>query len=201
MSPASKTLPRNLRPFTLPNFLTFLRLLALPFLLIAILEGRHLNALLIFLAAAITDIVDGAVARRFGMTSPLGAFLDPIADKFFLVSSYIVFALPSTPSKIHVPTWVLVIVVLRDALLLVVGLVMMLALEVRSFPPSALGKATTFVEISTLVAIMLANCTPFPTEVAEVGFYVVAGFTLGSGFDYVWRVSNSLPSTSGDSAG
>jgi len=74
-------------------------LLVLPFLVVLLLEGRHKTALLIFLAAAITDIVDGFLARRFGMTSPLGAYLDPIADKLFLLSSFIVFTLPTTPTE------------------------------------------------------------------------------------------------------
>ena len=75
----------ELRPWTLPNFLTFARLASLPFLIMAILGGRHGVALVIFLAAAITDVVDGYVARRFAMGSPLGAWLDPIVDKFFQI--------------------------------------------------------------------------------------------------------------------
>ena len=106
----------ELRPWTLPNFLTFARLASLPFLIMAILGGRHGVALVIFLAAAITDIVDGYVARRFGMGSPLGAWLDPIVDKFFLVSTFVVFALPSTPTSLHIPIWLLVLTIFRDAL-------------------------------------------------------------------------------------
>ena len=89
----------ELRPWTLPNFLTFARLASLPFLIMAILDGRHGVALAIFLVAAITDIVDGYVARRFAMGSPLGAWLDPIVDKLFLVSTFVVFALPVDPDR------------------------------------------------------------------------------------------------------
>src|SRR5689334_23366484 len=112
----------DLRPWTLPNVLTFARLLVLPFLIVAILEGRHRTALIVFLAAALSDIVDGFLARRFGMSSPLGAYLDPIADKLFLVSSFIVYALPSTPAKVHVPVWLLVVVIFRDVMMLIVAL-------------------------------------------------------------------------------
>ena len=156
----------ELRPWTLPNFLTFARLASLPVLVMAILGGRHRVALAIFLVAAITDIVDGYVARRFGMSSPLGAWLDPIVDKFFLVSTFIVFALPTTPTVIRIPIWLLVLTMFRDVFALVICLVMFLALGIRDFPPSVLGKLTTFLEISTVVAILLVNVSGMPVVVA-----------------------------------
>lgn len=179
-----------MRPFTLPNLLTFGRLVALPFLIMAILDGRHGTALLIFLAGALSDIADGYLARHFGMGSPLGAYLDPIADKLFLVSTFVVFALPSTPSKIHIPIWLLVLTVFRDITILLVSLVMFLALDIRNFPPSPLGKATTFVEISSLVAILLANVNRLPVVVAEICFYTSASLILASGVHYIWRTSS-----------
>lgn len=183
----------ELRPWTLPNLLTFGRLIALPFLIMAILGGRHVEALAIFLLAAVTDILDGFLARRFGMGSPLGAYLDPIADKLFLISTFVVFALPGTPTKLRIPVWLLVLTVFRDVALLLVGLVMLLALNIRTFPPSVLGKATTFFEISTLVAILLTNIDRMPPIVAEVGFRVVAVCTVASGLHYVWLAANRLP--------
>lgn len=183
----------ELRPWTLPNFLTFTRLAALPFLIVAILDGRAAAALVIFLAAAITDIVDGYLARRFGMGSPLGAYLDPIADKLFLVSTFVVFSLRSTPSVIRIPVWLLVLTIFRDVIIVVICLVMFLALDIRRFPPSALGKATTFLEVSTVVAILLANVHQMPVVVAKVCFQLVAVFTVASGLHYSWRASSQLP--------
>ena len=183
----------ELRPWTLPNFLTFARLASLPFLVMAILAGRHGVALAIFLVAAITDIVDGYVARRFGMGSPLGAWLDPIVDKFFLVSSFLVFALPTTPTVIHIPIWLLVLTVFRDAFALVLCLVMFLALGVKDFPPSILGKLTTFLEISTIVAILLANVSRMPAIVATTCMMLVAVFATVSGLHYTWRIMLRLP--------
>src|ERR1019366_9116304 len=174
----------ELRPWTLPNFLTFARLASLPFLIMAILGGRHGVALVIFLAAAITDVVDGYVARRFGMGSPLGAWLDPIVDKFFLVSTFVVFALPSTPTSLHIPVWLLVLTVFRDAF----ALAIFLALGIRDFPPSILGKLTTFLEISTVVAILLVNVHRLPAVVATTCMQLVAGFGTGSGRHYSWRI-------------
>ncbi|MDL2718392.1 MAG: CDP-alcohol phosphatidyltransferase family protein [Acidobacteriota bacterium] len=183
----------ELRPWTLPNFLTFARLASLPFLVMAILEGRHGVALAIFLVAAITDIVDGYVARRFGMGSPLGAWLDPIVDKLFLVSTFVVFALPSTPTQIHIPIWLLVLTIFRDVFILVICLVLFLALGMRSFPPSIIGKLTTFLEISTVVAILLVNVHRLPEVVARVCMQLVAVFATASGLHYSWRVVTKLP--------
>ena len=182
----------ELRPWTLPNLLTFLRLVALPFLVMTILDGRHSLALVIFLVAAITDIVDGYLARHFGMGSPLGAYLDPIADKLFLVSSFVVFALRATPTVVHVPIWLLVLTIFRDVLILVIALVMYLALGTREFPPSVLGKLTTFSEICLIVAILLANVDALPPLVAQAFFWIVASLAVASGLHYVLRSSRGI---------
>jgi cardiolipin synthase (CMP-forming) len=183
----------ELRPWTLPNFLTFARLASLPFLVMAILDGRHGVALAIFLVAAITDIVDGYVARRFGMGSPLGAWLDPIVDKLFLVSTFVVFALPSTPTRLHIPIWLLVLMIFRDVFIVVICLVLFLALGIRDFPPSILGKLTTFLEISTVVAILLVNVGRMPVIVATTCMQLVAVFATVSALHYSWRIMARLP--------
>ncbi len=183
----------ELRPWTLPNFLTFARLAALPFLVMAILDGRAWAALVIFLVAAVTDIVDGYLARRFSMGSPLGAWLDPIADKLFLVSSFVVFALPGTPTTVRIPIWLLVLTIFRDVFILVTCLVLFLALGIRSFPPSLLGKLTTFLEVSTVTAILLANVKRLEPVVATVCMWLVAVFATVSALHYTWRVVTQLP--------
>ena len=191
----------ELRPWTLPNFLTFARLASLPFLVMAILGGRHRVALAIFLVAAVTDIVDGYVARRFEMGSPLGAWLDPIVDKFFLVSTFIVFALPTTPTVLRIPIWLLVLTMFRDVFALVICLVMFLALGIRDFPPSILGKLTTFLEISTVVAILLVNVSGMPVVVATTCMGLVAVFATVSGLHYTWRIMLRLPRPPAPGAG
>lgn len=182
----------ELRPWTLPNLLTFARLVALPFLLSAIVEGQHMQAFLIFFAMAVSDFVDGFLARHFGMASPLGALLDPIADKLFLVSTFIVFALRSTPSSIHIPFWLVLLTVARDVLIVVVALVMALSLGIKSFPPTFLGKANTFAEISTVVAILMNNIDRMPAWVADVCFTATFLLTIASGVDYVFRASAAV---------
>ncbi len=182
----------ELRPWTLPNLLTFARLVALPFLINAIVEGQHMQAFAIFFAMAVSDFVDGYLARHFGMASPLGALLDPIADKLFLVSTFIVFTMKSTPSNIHIPLWLVLLTVARDVLIVVVALVMALGLGIKSFPPTFLGKANTFAEISTVVAILMNNIDRMPAWVADVCFVATLLLTIASGVHYVFRASASI---------
>jgi cardiolipin synthase (CMP-forming) len=182
----------ELRPWTLPNLLTFARLVALPFLVAAILDGQHDQAFAIFFAMAVSDFVDGYLARHFGMASPLGALLDPIADKLFLVSTFIVFALKSTPTNIHIPLWLVLMTVARDVLIVVVALVMAVGLGVKSFPPTFLGKANTFAEISTVVAILMNNIGRMPAWVADVCFPATLLLTLASGVDYIFKASAAI---------
>lgn len=182
----------ELRPWTLPNLLTFARLVALPFLINAIIEGDHMQAFLIFFAMAVSDFVDGFLARHFGMASPLGALLDPIADKLFLVSTFIVFALKSTPTNIHIPFWLVILTVARDVLIVVIALVMALSLGIKTFPPTFLGKANTFAEISTVVAILMNNIGRMPAWVADACFTATLLLTLASGIHYIFRASAAI---------
>ncbi len=190
----------ELRPWTLPNLLTFARLVALPFLVNAILEGQHGQAFAIFFAMAVSDFVDGFLARHFGMASPLGALLDPAADKLFLVSTFIVFALKTTPSNIHIPLWLVLLTVARDVLIVVVALVMAVGLGVKSFPPTFLGKANTFAEISTVVAILMNNIDRMPAWVADACFTGTFLLTIASGIDYIFRASAAIGRASAASA-
>ncbi len=180
----------ELRPFTIPNLLTVARLVSLPFLIAFIRKDAPGAALGLFLAASLTDIIDGFLARRFGMGSPIGAVLDPVADKLFCISMLWVLAMPTTPSTIHVPVPLLVLVLVRDVLMILAGVVLYFGFRVRQFPPLPLGKANTFFEIATVVAILLNNVHAMPEVVARVGFWLIGICTVASGVQYVLRVRN-----------
>ena len=144
-------------PWTLPNFITLLRLAALPFFLLAIAEGRFGIALGLFVAAGISDGIDGFLARHFHMRSALGAYLDPIADKLLLMSSYVFLAIPSYPGLVKMPVWLVVMVISRDILLMMVGLLLILASGRKRFPPTWVGKVTTVTQILTVLFVLCAN--------------------------------------------
>lgn len=176
-------------PWTLPNLITLLRLAALPFFLVSIADGSFDIALLIFVAAGISDGVDGYLARHFGMKSALGAYLDPIADKLLLMSSYLFLAIPSYPARVKVPVWLAVGVLSRDLLLLVVSLLLILAIGKRNFPPSWAGKVTTVTQILTVLFVLCANVWNWPHPLLLLAFGATVTATVISGFDYVFRVA------------
>ncbi|HKF43930.1 MAG TPA: CDP-alcohol phosphatidyltransferase family protein [Thermoanaerobaculia bacterium] len=184
--------PRRLRgPWTLPNFITLLRLAALPFFLFSIAAGRLDVALLIFVAAGISDGIDGYLARRFDMRSALGAYLDPIADKLLMMSSYLFLAVPSFPAAVKVPVWLAVLVISRDLLLLTVALLLILTSGHRQFPPTWLGKVTTVTLILTILFVLCANLWSWPMAIVQIAFGAAATTTVLSGFHYVYLVSKS----------
>ena len=181
-------------PWTLPNFITLLRLAVLPFFLYTISIGRFDVALALFVAAGISDGIDGYLARRFDMKSALGAYLDPIADKLLLMSSYLFLAIPSFPASVKVPRWLAFLVIFRDLLLLTVALLLILTSSKRRFPPTWLGKVTTVTLILTVLFVLCANLWNWPRPVVLVAFGAEATSALVSGFDYIHRVAKSAES-------
>jgi cardiolipin synthase len=178
-------------PWTLPNFITLLRLAALPFFLFSIAEGRIGIALLIFVAAGISDGIDGYLARRLDMKSALGAYLDPIADKLLMMGSYLFLAIPSFPVAVKVPIWLAVLVISRDILLMTVGLLMILSSGVRQFPPTWLGKVATVTLIVTVLFVLCANLWSWPMPIVWIAFGAAGTTTVLSGFQYVYLVSKN----------
>jgi len=163
-------------PLTWPMGLTFLRLLLLPVFLWAILlesnRGAHRPswlALTVFAVMAITDKLDGYLARRWNQTSKLGAILDPVADKLLVACSVIVLSFEwIAPAHFCIPMWVVVAVYGKD-LIIAIGTITLLALvgkiTIHSRP---LGKASTLVQLSMVIAVLLA-----PSESAAwFGFWL-----------------------------
>lgn len=177
------------RILTVPNQLTFLRLAFLPFFILAIHYEHYELALGILLVAGLTDGLDGLLARGLNQKTPLGAYLDPIADKLLMSSSYVVLALHG-----KIKWWLVILVLGRDVLLLVAAAVILITVGYRPFPPSLYGKATTFFEILLIVMVLLLAIWPNPTLLIarQVCSYLVAAFVIFSGFHYSIVVSRRL---------
>ena len=182
-------MPIRNRILTVPNQLTFLRLAFLPFFLIAIKYAHWEAALGILVAAGVSDGLDGLLARGLNQRTPLGAYLDPIADKLLMSSSYFVLAL-----KGKIAWWLTILVLSRDVLLLVACAVILITVGYRPFPPSIWGKATTFFEIGLIVIVLVAAIWQDPTlwMIREVCGYLVAAFVMISGVHYSITVSRQL---------
>jgi cardiolipin synthase (CMP-forming) len=182
-------------PWTLPNFITLLRLAMLPFFLVAISDGSFGLALILFVAAGISDGIDGYLARRFDMKSAFGAYLDPIADKLMMMSSYVFLSIPSYPGTYKIPLWLVVMVVSRDVLMLTVALLLILSSIKHRFTPTWVGKVTTVTLIVNVLIVLCANLWDWPREFVLIGFGAVATMEVLSGFHYVYLAAKQAESS------
>jgi cardiolipin synthase (CMP-forming) len=174
---------------TVPNQLTFLRLGFLPFFIISIHYGHYSIALSILIVAGLTDGLDGLLARKLNQRTALGAYLDPIADKLLLSSSFVVLALGKKIS------WGLATIVLsRDVLLLTSAAVILVVSGYRPFPPSIYGKITTAAQIVLVFTVVLLAVVDWHWlhSVRNILGYVVVGITVFSGFHYSVVVARRL---------
>jgi cardiolipin synthase (CMP-forming) len=181
-----------LRNLTLANQLTLLRIMLIPAFVLFVLYGHLGAALLTFLIAGITDALDGLIARRAGQGTSLGAWLDPMADKLLLVSTFIVLTLPTVPLVNHLPLWLTVIVISRDVAIIGVVAIVNLAVGPRTFRPSLLGKATTAAFILTSVVVMYFNYRQETSIVVDVGIWLCLALTLVSSGDYFLRLKKLI---------
>lgn len=177
------------RIWTVPNQITLLRLGFLPFFLIFISYEKYRWGLLILVIAGLSDGIDGLLARKLNQRSALGAYLDPIADKLLLSSSFIILAM----SK-KIAWWLTILVLSRDLLILVVAAVIILISGYRPFPPSRLGKMTTFAQILLIFVVVLGAAYPHSllAEADHGLVYLVAALTTLSGFHYSFAIARRL---------
>jgi cardiolipin synthase len=167
----------------IPNLLTLLRLLLAPVVILAVLDGQHGRALLVFAFAGATDGLDGFLARRFGWMTALGAWLDPIADKALLSGVYLALAAAGL-----MPWWFVALVFARDILILGGAAAVFFFTQVRKFPPSPWGKLCTFLQIATAVVWMTGSAFPgYGTgPLATALLWLSTAATVWSGLHYGW---------------
>lgn len=169
---------------TLPNFLTLLRIVAIPIFLVLLSDDRYAVAFILFLAAGVTDAVDGALARLTDSRSSLGAVLDPMADKLLLVSSFIVLGINGV-----LPRWLVALVISRD-IIVVTGYSIIFFVHQKAIPvdPTQLGKINTFFELLTIGLALIHLARPFlPLDLVNtMAQSVTAVTTAVSGLQYVY---------------
>jgi cardiolipin synthase len=168
---------------TLPNFLTLLRIMAIPVFLILVNSQRYGAALCLFMAAGITDVIDGVLARLTDSKSDLGATLDPLADKLLLVSSFVIL------TWLHaVPPWLLILVLTRDVVILTGYLAIYFVSTPMEVAPTLVSKLNTFNEMFTIGFALLTLARPdIPMAMVNlVTWYLTATTTTISGIHYVY---------------
>jgi cardiolipin synthase len=179
------------RIWTVPNQITLLRLGFLPIFLILISYEEYSWALAVLVVAGLSDGIDGLLARKLNQRSSLGAYLDPIADKLLLSSSFVILAF-----KKEIAWWLTIIVLSRDVLILVVAVVIILIWGYRPFPPSLLGKLTTFFQIVLVFTVVLGAAYPYPLlgSIKQILIYLVAVLATVSAFQYSVNIARHLSS-------
>lgn len=176
-------------PINVPNTLTLLRILLTPLFAIFLIKHLLSFALLVFAIAALSDGVDGLVARLFRQKTTLGAFLDPAADKLLLVTAFVTLAIQEL-----IPSWLAVLVITRDVIILS-GVALFTITGSAFVPkPSILSKITTVAQVACVLFVLVRHNAP---EIAHPHiqsplFWFAAGMTMVSGLQYIYRGLNIL---------
>ncbi len=177
-----------MRYLTLANQLTILRIMLIPAFVLLTVYGYLGAALLVFLFAGVTDALDGLIARVTSQLTSLGAWLDPMADKLLLVTTFVVLTLPQIQLTNHVPLWLTVLIISRDIVIVGVVAIVNLAVGPRTFRPSMLGKLTTATFILTSVVFMYYNWRMETSRIVEAAVWTALALTLISSGDYFFRL-------------
>ena len=177
---------------------TILRILTLPIFVIFIVYNHIGWALIIFLFAALTDAVDGFIARIFHQKTKLGTFLDPIADKLLLSTAFLISSL-SDNIILKIDKWIAIIVVFRDVVILLgIGLLEIYSIKIE-IKPILSGKITTFLQLITVIAVLFFNTLilagqgdKYYRPIIEYLTYLVVIVTIYSGYRYIIRGIGTL---------
>jgi cardiolipin synthase (CMP-forming) len=187
---------------TTANKITILRILLIPFFVVQALyyvntgnEWYRLFAFLCFAVAAISDAVDGYIARRYNQISELGKILDPLADKLLLMSAVVLLSLKNEPYLERIPLWFTVTILGRDAILIIGLIVIHYTFGKLTVRPILVGKAATFLQMTCVLWTLLKFSPQWLTVLA----IAAAACTCVSGVIYVFegiRQLSASPSSS-----
>ena len=171
-----------MRVMNIPNTLTILRIVMIPVFITAVIYGRYRYGLYIFVFAALTDMFDGLSARLTNQKTALGTFLDPLADKFLLVTSFILFSTYG-----WIPKWFTITVISRDVIVVIGWFLLYLVTQNARVEPVLLGKLAVALELGVLAYILLRlNFSGLPTVPGAV-LFLIGAVTAVSGLQYIYK--------------
>ncbi|MBW2672871.1 MAG: CDP-diacylglycerol--glycerol-3-phosphate 3-phosphatidyltransferase [Deltaproteobacteria bacterium] len=168
----------------IPNLLTLIRIILVPIFVILMMQDSFSYALVIFVIAGVTDGLDGFLARILRQQTVLGSYLDPLADKALIVTSFVILATLEI-----IPSWLAVVVISRDCIILFgvsVLFLMSVPFEIR---PTYVSKATTVLQLLTVFLVLVSKWLPGYTNptMSMTLFWSTAFFTVVSGFYYIFK--------------
>ena len=161
---------------TLPNLITIARLILVPLVIVMIVNARWDEAFFLFVAAGVSDAIDGFIAKRFDMKSELGAYLDPLADKALIVSIYITLAIIGI-----IPVWLVIVVVSRDLMIVTAVILSWLMEKPVTIAPIVVSKLNTAAQL--VFAALVLGSKSFEIDanaIMPAAQIIVAALTLAS---------------------
>jgi cardiolipin synthase len=182
------------RVYTIPNLLSMLRMALIPVFASLLYYGKYELALVIFVAAALSDTFDGFVARRFKQESALGSIIDPIADKLLMTTAFIMLTMPRSFDPVRhlpIPFWVTATVIGRDILIITSAAAINFMTGFRDFRPSLLGKMSTVVQVIAIALILIASISHV-TIFLPTTYVIVVFFAVVSGIHYIFQVAGLM---------
>jgi cardiolipin synthase len=188
------------RYLTLANQLTLLRVMLIPAFVLLTVYGYLGAALAVFVTAGVTDALDGLIARLTSHPTSFGAWLDPVADKLLLVTTFVVLTLPGLGLENRLPIWLTVLIISRDVVIVLTVAIVNLAIGRRTFRPSIFGKIATATYILTAVVAMLFNYLRVHSVVVDLFVYASLVITLVSSLHYIWHAARIIDPPQGTSA-
>jgi cardiolipin synthase (CMP-forming) len=179
---------------TVPNLLTMLRIILIPAFVSFLFYQKFGWALLTFVAAGISDALDGAIARTFNQSSEFGKILDPIADKLLMTTAFVALTLPFIISgeNLPIPFWLTASVIARDVLIISVAGAIFVSTGFRGFRPSRWGKASTFIQVFGVGLILLAATFPNLRFYLTYIYFAIFIFAAISGIHYIFFVNRLM---------
>jgi len=170
--------------WTVANILSLLRILLIPVFLLMLVFHESLAALVVFLLAGLTDLLDGLAARIWHQKTKIGVVLDPAADKLLMLAAFVALTLPSLSSPNVIPSWLTAVVVGRDILITSSSLILVKLKGPRVFHPTLLGKTSTFCQMGVVLLVLFLNFIQTTTDFLWWFYSLTLVLTVLSGIQY-----------------
>ena len=183
---------RTVFVLNVPNVLTLARILLTPLFIICLIRGAYQAALAIFILAGVTDGLDGLLARVLNQRTSLGAYLDPVADKFLLISAFVALAIQRM-----IPAWLTVVVISRDLVIFIGIAILELSKVNYRIAPSMVSKCTTVAQLTTIFLLLLSIQTSVVEHALAPVYGLTAVLSMVSGLHYVYLGIQIMPDTRG----
>lgn len=165
----------------IPNLLTLLRISLVPVLILLLNNHAYNMALWVFVLAGLTDGLDGFIAKRYGYLTQLGAVLDPLADKFLLLSSFVMLTIAG-----DLPFWLLIVAAFRELIIITGVMLLTILYDHFEMKPIISSKINTFMQIMLVVLVLVEKSGLLNVSgLISLLIWVVAATTITSGFQYV----------------